>query len=68
MTDTAKYFWQVYKLILAVMCSCVGVHNLLQLMSAVLSDVSILFISSSYTALTGATRALSAIIHPLQLS
>ncbi len=47
---------------------CVGVHNLLQLMSAVLSDVSILFISSSYTALTGATRALSAIIHPLQLS
>ncbi|XP_064399586.1 myotubularin-related protein 5-like isoform X3 [Halichondria panicea] len=46
----------------------IGVHNLLQLMSAVLSDVSILFISSSYTALTGATRALSAIIHPLQLS
>jgi len=46
----------------------IGVHHILQLLSALLCDISILFISSSYTSLTSALQAFWSIVHPLRIS
>ena len=45
----------------------VGIQNLLSLFEAILSDVSILFVSSSFVRLVDAQMGLISIIFPLEL-
>jgi myotubularin-related protein 5/13 len=46
----------------------IGVHNMIHLLSTLLSDISVLFMSSSFTALTSAVQCVCALLHPLKLS
>lgn len=45
-----------------------GVHQLLQLVSAIISDYSVLFVSSSFTVLTSSLRALCSVVFPFKVS
>ena len=47
------------------MYPCVGIHGLVQLVTVLLADGKVLFISSSSTALTSAMIALMSLMYPI---
>lgn len=55
-------------------CTCiflshpVGVHNLMSIVAALLSDISVLILSSSYTALTFTVQAIWSLLFPLKIT
>ena len=44
-----------------------GVQNLISLFTAIVSDLSILFVSSNYTDLVQAQQAIATLVYPLEL-
>ena len=44
---------------------CVGIHGLVQLITVLLADGKVLFISSSSTALTSAMIAIMSLMYPI---